>query len=192
MEILQSWLPWHSDADIFDVWFFYAFLFSFSFWVKKSKPVRATRIMYSQTGENTTWANTFIWCLLLIFKVVYWNRLTQSLPFAWEFLAKRQWLVWGQVGSSITPFGTFKASNEHKEGLTLLSSLCDKHRKAEVWYKDFLSFLFTTLSLSLSVPPPPPTLFWEAHKHKLHSSNISALEQWMQGMHTSINSAVAR
>ena len=40
-----------------------------------------TRTMYSQTGKNTEWAETFIWCLLLIFKVVYRDHLTQLLPF---------------------------------------------------------------------------------------------------------------
>ena len=38
---------------------------------KKSKPVGYTRTLYLQTGENTKWAETFVWCLLLIFKVVY-------------------------------------------------------------------------------------------------------------------------
>ena len=38
-----------------------------------------------------------VWCLLLIFKVVYWDHLTQLLHFAWDFIAKEQWLVWGQV-----------------------------------------------------------------------------------------------
>ena len=38
------------------------------------------------------------WCLLLIFKVVYRDHLTQLLPFAWDFIAKGQRLVWGQVG----------------------------------------------------------------------------------------------
>ena len=55
--------------------------------------------MYLQTGENMKWAETFVWCLLLNFKVVYWNHLTQLLPFAWDFIMKGQWLVWGQVGS---------------------------------------------------------------------------------------------
>ena len=39
-----------------------------------------------------------VWCLLLTFKVVYQDHLTQLLPCAWDFVAKRQWLVWGQVG----------------------------------------------------------------------------------------------
>ena len=70
---------WHSDVDI-------------------SKPVGYTRTLYSQTGENTKWAETFVQCLLLIFKVVYRDHLTQILPFAWDFIAKGQRLVWGQVG----------------------------------------------------------------------------------------------
>ena len=37
--------------------------------------------------ENTKWAETFIWCLLLIFKVGYRDHLTQWLPFAWDFVA---------------------------------------------------------------------------------------------------------
>ena len=41
-----------------------------------------TRTMYLQTGENTKWAQTFIWCLLLIFKVVYQDHLPQLFPFA--------------------------------------------------------------------------------------------------------------
>ena len=35
----------------------------------------------------------------MIFKVVYQDHLTQLLPFAWDFVAKGQRLVWGQVGS---------------------------------------------------------------------------------------------
>ena len=84
----------HSDADISDLGFFLCFYFL----VKKSKPVRYTRTLYSQTGENTKWAETFVWCLLLIFKVVCRDHLTQLLPFARDFVAKGQRLVWGQVG----------------------------------------------------------------------------------------------
>ena len=102
LEISQSWLPhrypktWHSDADISDLglFIFHAFIFAW----KKSKPVGYTRILYSQTGKNTKWAETFVWCLVLIFKVVCWDHLTQFLPFAWDFVAKGQRLVWGQVG----------------------------------------------------------------------------------------------
>ena len=65
---------------------------------KKSKPVGYTRTLYSQTGENTKRAETFVWCLLLNFKVEYRDHLTPLLPFAWDFLAKGQRLVWGQVG----------------------------------------------------------------------------------------------
>ena len=46
------------------------FLNAFIFAWKKSKPVGYTRTMYSQTGKNMKWAETFFWCLLLIFKVV--------------------------------------------------------------------------------------------------------------------------
>ena len=38
-----------------------------------------------------------IWCLLLIFKVVYRDHLTQLIPFAWDFVVNGQRLVWGQV-----------------------------------------------------------------------------------------------
>ena len=58
---------------------------------KKSKPVGYTRTMYFQTEKNTKRAETFIWCLLLIFKVVYRGHLTQLLPFAWDFTEKGQW-----------------------------------------------------------------------------------------------------
>ena len=54
----------------------YAFIFEWT----KPKPVGYTRTTYSQTGENTKWAEIFIWCLLLIFEIVYWDHLTQLLP----------------------------------------------------------------------------------------------------------------
>ena len=83
------------QMQIFLTWdFFNAFIFVW----KKSKPVGYTRTLYSQTGENTKWAETFVWCLLLIFKVQYQDHLTQLLPFARDFVMKGQWLVWGQVG----------------------------------------------------------------------------------------------
>ena len=87
---------WHSDADISDFGFL-SFL-CFYFLVKKSKPTKYTRTLYSQTGENTKWAETFVWCLLLIFKVVYRDHLTQLLLFTRDFIAKGQRLDWGQVG----------------------------------------------------------------------------------------------
>ena len=83
---MRTFLTW-------DLFIFYAFIFAW----KKSKPVGYIRL-YLQTGENTKWAETFVWCLLLIFKVVYRDHLTQLLPFAWDFVAKGQRLVWGQVG----------------------------------------------------------------------------------------------
>ena len=64
---------------------------------KKSKPVGYTRALYLQTGGNTKTAKTFVWCLLFIFKVVYRDHLTELLPFARDFVAKAQWLDWGQV-----------------------------------------------------------------------------------------------
>ena len=42
-------------------------------------------------------AETFVWCLLMIFKILYWDHLTELLPFAWDFVAKGQQLVWGQA-----------------------------------------------------------------------------------------------
>ena len=74
--------------------FFNAFIFDW----KKSKPVLYTRTLHLQTEKNTKWAETFVWCLLLIFEVVYQDHLTQLLPFTWDFVAKGQQLVWGQVG----------------------------------------------------------------------------------------------
>ena len=62
---MQTFLTWD---------FFFMLLF---FREKNSKPVRYTRTLYSQTGKNTKWAETFVWCLLLLFKVVYWDHLTQ-------------------------------------------------------------------------------------------------------------------
>ena len=83
---MQTFLTWN--------FFFHAFIFC----VKKSKPVGYTRTLYLHTGENMKWAETFVCCLLLIFKVVYWDHLTQLLPLANDLVAKGQRLVWGQVG----------------------------------------------------------------------------------------------
>ena len=65
LEILLSQLPcrhpnktWHSGEDISD----FGKELCFYFGVTKSKPVEDTRTMYSQTGKNTKWAETFIWC----------------------------------------------------------------------------------------------------------------------------------
>ena len=80
----------------------------------------------------------------------------------------------GPSGLKYNPFGTFKASNEHKEeSLTLLSSLCDKHRKAEVWYKDFLSFLFATLPLFLSLSLSSDTLLGDTQTSDPQFKHIS-------------------
>ena len=89
--------PRHSDADISDFGFF--FFFFLLFFSEKIKTCWIyTRTLYSQTGKNTKWAETFVWCLLLIFKVVYRDHFTQLLPFARDFVAKGQRLVWSQVG----------------------------------------------------------------------------------------------
>ena len=76
-------------------WFGIIIFWRFYFCMKKIKPVGYTRTLYSQTGKNTKWAETFVWCSLLIFKVVYRDHLTQLLPFVWDFVAKGQRLVWG-------------------------------------------------------------------------------------------------
>ena len=65
---------------------------------KKKKNDGYTRTLYLQIGKNTKWAETFVWCLLLTFKVLYRDHFTQLLPFARDFVAKGQRLVWGQVG----------------------------------------------------------------------------------------------
>ena len=63
---------WHSDADIADLG---ENKLCFYFLMKKIK----TCWMYKNTvfanWENTKWAKTLIWCLLLIFKVVSWDPL---------------------------------------------------------------------------------------------------------------------
>ena len=51
--------------------FFFFFFFLLFFSEKNKKPIRYTRTPYSQIGKNTKWAETFVWCLLLIFKVAY-------------------------------------------------------------------------------------------------------------------------
>ena len=49
-------------------------------------------------GKRRSEPKLFDRSLLLIFKVVYQDHLTQLLPFARNFVPKGQWLVWGQVG----------------------------------------------------------------------------------------------
>ena len=85
-----------SQMQTFLTWDFFFMLLFFSEKIKTCWIY--TRTLYSQTGKNTKWAETFVWCLLLIFKVVYRDHLTQLLPFAWDFIGKGQRLVWGQVG----------------------------------------------------------------------------------------------
>ena len=82
---------WYSDEDISDFGFYY---FIFEWKKNNSKPAGYTRTMYLQTGKNTK----LIWCLSLIFKVVYQDHFTQLLPFTWDFIEKWQRLIWGQMG----------------------------------------------------------------------------------------------
>ena len=88
-------------------WLGISFFMLLCFCEKNQKPVGYTRTPYSQTGKNTKWAETFVWCLLLIFKVVYQDHLTQLLPFTRNFVAKGLRLVWGQVG-----YGTLQNQND--------------------------------------------------------------------------------
>ena len=75
----------HSDENISD---FGIFLNAF-IWVEKSQNLLDIQEQYiCKPGVNTKWAETFIWCLLLIFKVVDQEPLTQLLPFAWDFVDK--------------------------------------------------------------------------------------------------------
>ena len=84
---------WHSDADISDLGFKKIMLL---FLREKNQNLLDIQEQ-TANGKNTKWAKTFVWCLLLIFKVVYQDHFTQLLPFAWDFIAKgQQWLVWGQ------------------------------------------------------------------------------------------------
>ena len=65
------------------------------FFSKEKKSYVRTVSVYSQTGKTTKWAETFIRCLLLIFKVAYQDPSTLFLPFAWDFVEKGQRQVWG-------------------------------------------------------------------------------------------------
>ena len=66
-------------------WFGTLFLMVFIF-VRKKKYQNLLHVQEQcihKLGKTPKWAETFIWCLLLIFKVVYQDHLTQLLPFAW-------------------------------------------------------------------------------------------------------------
>ena len=82
----RSWLSsghpnqtWDSDEEISDYGFkkkkiAFNFIFKFYFWVENPTTCWTyTKTMYLQIGENTKWAKTCIWCLLLTFNVVYWD-----------------------------------------------------------------------------------------------------------------------
>ena len=93
------------QMQTFLTWNFVFMLLFFS--GKKSKPVGRTRTLYLQTGENTNWAETFVWCLLLIFKVAYQDPLTQLLPFTWDFVVKGSgWsgTKWVNKSSCLLPY----------------------------------------------------------------------------------------
>ena len=103
LEILQSCYPVGTLKPDIQMWMFQICFGFFSFSCKLSflinKKIKTCWIynnVFANWGKYK--AETFIWSLLLIFKVVYRDHLTQLLPFAWDFIAKRQWLVWGQVG----------------------------------------------------------------------------------------------
>ena len=85
------------QIETFLTWDFFFFMLLFLS-EKNTKPVSYTRTLYSQPEKNMKWAETFVWCLLLFFKIVYQDHLTQLLPFAWDCIAKGQRLVWGRVG----------------------------------------------------------------------------------------------
>ena len=77
---MQTFLTWDFKKK--------AFIFEW----QKSKPVGYTRTLYLQTGGNMKTAETFVCCLLLIFKVACRDHLTELLPFAWDFVVKgRGW-----------------------------------------------------------------------------------------------------
>ena len=65
---------------------------------KKIQNLLDTYIYIYKNSVLSNWVKYNIRCLLLIFKVVYWDCLTELLPFACDFVAKGQQLVWGQVG----------------------------------------------------------------------------------------------
>ena len=71
-------------------------------WFRQQSHLTATIAIPTQTFLSLTHfapdCPLFFLCLLLIFIFVYQDHLTQLLPFAWDFIAKGQRLVWGQVG----------------------------------------------------------------------------------------------
>ena len=78
----------------FLTWDYYFFMLLF-FSEKKSKPVGYTNTVFANWEK---YGELKLWCLLLIFKVVYRDHLTQLLPFTRDFIVKGHQLVWGQVG----------------------------------------------------------------------------------------------
>ena len=86
---MQTFLTW----DIFFLCFY--------FWVKKIKTCWIYKNTVFANWEKYEGTETFVWCLLLIFKVVYRDHLTQLLPFAWDFIAKGQRLVLSGLSNKI-------------------------------------------------------------------------------------------
>ena len=103
LEILQSCYPVGTLKPDIHMWllliwdYYYYFLYAFIFeWQKNQNLLDIQQQRICKLGKIQSW--NFYLVLLLIFKVVYQDHLTHLLPFAWDFIAKRRWLVWGQVG----------------------------------------------------------------------------------------------
>ena len=65
---------WHSDVAISDWGLFFSMLLFLSEKIKTCWICKNT--VFAQTGKNIKWAETSVWCLLWIFKVVYQDHLT--------------------------------------------------------------------------------------------------------------------
>ena len=85
----------HSDADISDL----GYLFCAFIWVGKNLnllDIQEQCIHKLGKKYKVSW-NLYSVFIIDLFKVVYWDPLTQLLPFTWDFLAKGQQLVWVRV-----------------------------------------------------------------------------------------------
>ena len=83
---------WHSDVDISDLGYIYSF-YGFVFEWKILNLLDIQDQCIHKLGKIQSELK-LIWCLLLIFKVVYWVHLTQLLPSPRDFVGKGQQLVW--------------------------------------------------------------------------------------------------
>ena len=99
LEIVQSVGPPKPNSQMwtFLTWDFFSFL-CFYFLVKKIKTCWVYKNTVFAKWEKYKVSWNFHSVLLLIFKVVYRDHLTQLLPFAMDFVAKGQRLVRGHVG----------------------------------------------------------------------------------------------